>query len=458
MENNIQYQDKNYTILTNIILGTTNVYLAIDAFDKNLVYFRSASINGEKTNIFADKFLDNVPDVYIKSYQNKQKVLESAIRLLVKQLPLYYFINRKKIYDYFKELEQYVLKSEIQYYIIDNATLELPQGSLNALESFLSHLTDISYDNELDKILEVKNEIYYYHHEPIVNTAPPVNKEIKDDEVKVNPRKKKVGFAFPKINRYHIILFISIVVFIICALLVWNWFQERRQVDDIMDNIFDNVEIEEHVAGEEYNPPENDSDYYRFINMPMINVNFDELLRINKDTVGWIKVNNTNVNYPFVQAKDNEYYLNYAFDGSRNAAGWLFADYRSNWSNLGYNNIIYGHGRVDKVMFGSLENTLNSDWYKNEDNQVIRVSTPKQNTLWQIFSIYTIKAEQYYITTDFKSDYLYEQFLEEMKQRSIYDFNVPLNTKDKVLTLSTCKDTKGNRIVIQSKLIKVEKR
>ena len=86
MENNIQYQDKNYTILTNIILGTTNVYLAIDAFDKNLVYFRSASINGEKTNIFADKFLDNVPDVYIKSYQNKQKVLESAIRLLVKAI------------------------------------------------------------------------------------------------------------------------------------------------------------------------------------------------------------------------------------------------------------------------------------------------------------------------------------------------------------------------------------
>ena len=58
--------------------------------------------------------------------------------------------------------------------------------------------------------------------------------------------------------------------------------------------------------------------------MNMINVDFNDLKRINQDVVGWLKVNGTNIVYPFVQANDNKYYLTHSFNKLYNAAGWVF--------------------------------------------------------------------------------------------------------------------------------------
>ena len=169
-------------------------------------------------------------------------------------------------------------------------------------------------------------------------------------------------------------------------------------------------------------------------------------------------VNNTNINYPFVQGDDNSYYLNRAFDRSKSAAGWLFADYRSDLTHFKRNTVIYGHGRVDQVMFGSLDNVLKKSWYTNPDNHIIKVSTPTHNTLWQVFAVYTIPAESYYLRHNFENDEDYLTFLETIKSRSKYDFNVDLDENDKILTLSTCLDYNGNRIVLHAKLVKsVEK-
>ena len=155
---------------------------------------------------------------------------------------------------------------------------------------------------------------------------------------------------------------------------------------------------------------------------------------------------------------DNSYYLNRAFDGTKSAAGWLFADYRSDLTNFKRNTVIYGHGRVDQVMFGSLEKVLKKEWYTNTDNHIIKLSTPTHNTLWQVFAVYTVPSESYYLKHNFENDAAYIEFLDTIKGRSIYDFNVDLDEDDKILTLSTCLDFKGNRIVVHAKLVKsVEK-
>ena len=104
-------------------------------------------------------------------------------------------------------------------------------------------------------------------------------------------------------------------------------------------------------------------------------------------------------------------------------------------------------------MFGSLSKVLKSSWYDNKDNHIIRVSIESENTLWQIFSVYKIKTENYYITTYFDSDDEYLEFLNTISSRSLYDFNTKLNKDDKILTLSTCySDTE--RTVVHAKLIK----
>ena len=188
--------------------------------------------------------------------------------------------------------------------------------------------------------------------------------------------------------------------------------------------------------------------------MNMINVDFKDLKAKNSDTIGWLKVNGTNINYPFVQGKDNKYYLTHSFNKSYNNAGWVFLDYRNNNTN-NKNTIIYAHGRNDKTMFGSLKNVLNNGWLNNTNNYVIKISTEFENSLWQIFSIYRIPTTSDYLQTDFNNDTEYQNFLNMLKNRSNHDFNTNVTYSDNILTLSTCYNN-NDKMVVHAKLIKRE--
>lgn len=166
----------------------------------------------------------------------------------------------------------------------------------------------------------------------------------------------------------------------------------------------------------------------------------------------------TNINYPVVQTNDNEYYLGRAFDKSKNDAGWVFMDYRNDVNNLSDNTIIYGHGRLDKTVFGSLKNSLKKSWQENKDNYIIWLSTPTENMMLQIFSIYTVKSESYYITTDFKNENDKQTWLDTMGKRNTTTKTTDVTTSDKFLTLSPCLNNNGERVVVQAKLIKKQKR
>ena len=116
------------------------------------------------------------------------------------------------------------------------------------------------------------------------------------------------------------------------------------------------------------------------------------------------------------------------------------------------NNVIYAHGRLDNVMFGTLKNVLKKSWYTDESNRIIKTSTPTHNDLWEVFSVYTIKAESYYIRTGFESNLDFYNFITTITDRSIYDFGVTVSFTDKILTLSTCYNDE-TRIVLHARLI-----
>lgn len=233
------------------------------------------------------------------------------------------------------------------------------------------------------------------------------------------------------------------------------WLKDNNSTKNNINQI-DNTDIKEVSEDKtELVNEDNDktSDYWYYITFPLIDVDINSLKQKNKDTVGWINVNNTNINYPFVQTTDNDYYLTHSYDKSKNEAGWVFMDYRNDNNLNNKNTILYAHSRLDKTMFGSLSKVFNSSWYTNKDNHIIKLSTEKENTLWQIFSVYKIKTESYYITTSFSDDNEYMDFLNTINSRSLYDFNTNLSTNDKILTLSTCySDTE--RTVVHAKLIK----
>lgn len=255
-----------------------------------------------------------------------------------------------------------------------------------------------------------------------------------------------------------------LVLILLCALIysgynIYNWKKDSNNTQEQAEQYSNQVEIAEIVDNENTQIVESDEEetnpYWDYIKMNLLDVDFTELEKINKDVKGWIQVNGTNINYPFVQTSNNDYYLTHSFNRDYNSAGWIFMDYRNNINNLEKNTILYGHSRLDKTMFGSLKNLLKSDWYNDKNNHIIKLSTNNTNTLWQVFSVYHIEDTSDYIKTDFKSDEEFQEFAQKLKNRSVYDFNTTVSKNDKILTLSTCYKN-NNRMVMHAKLIKYE--
>lgn len=181
-------------------------------------------------------------------------------------------------------------------------------------------------------------------------------------------------------------------------------------------------------------------------------VDFAELKSKNDDIVGYLKLKGIDIEYPVVKSTNNEYYLSHSFDKSYNGAGWIFTDYRNKIDGTDKNLIIYGHNRRDGSMFGNLKIALTEEWYSVEENRKIIFITEAEKSTYQVFSVYKIAVEDYYITTDFNGDE-YDKFLETIKNRSIFNFNTELNSEDKILTLSTCDNNNKFRVVVHAKKI-----
>jgi len=220
---------------------------------------------------------------------------------------------------------------------------------------------------------------------------------------------------------------------------------ELIKVEEVNEDI-----LEENLVNE---PDDKEDIYWQYKDVSMINVNIEDLKAKNDDTVGWIQVLGTNINYPIVQSNDNDYYLKRDFNKEKNKGGWIFLDYRNKIDNLSKNNVIYGHRRYNKSMFGTLKNVLTNSWQKNTNNHIIKISTSKYNYLFQIFSVYQTPNETYYIQTDFTNNEAYLEFLNTIVNRSEYNFNTEVNEETTILTLSTCHN-KEDRLVVHSKLIK----
>ncbi len=270
-------------------------------------------------------------------------------------------------------------------------------------------------------------------------------------------RKKKKKIKSIRLRPLPFILLILLFSSIILINLktIFNWEKDNQEIKNLKTDIEEEIKIniiEE--EGELVNPPKiKESDYWLYIKVPFQNVDLFALKEKNNDTIGFINIKNTNINYPIVQTTNNEYYLNHAYDKTYNEAGWVFMDYRNN-NFYDFNTIIYGHGRLNKTVFGSLKDLLKESWQSNKNNYTLTVSSLTTNYVYQIFSIYTIDAESYYIKTEFDNDKDKQEWINEMNNRNTSIINSPANINDKIITLSTCLNNDNGRVVVHAKLIK----
>ena len=417
MINQFKYKNYDYEILEGINIGGVNFVICKDETNK-ISYMKVSQLEVKSVFTPLDKLIKVLDDYKNEKIYNTKKILDRFVNCLNRS------ISKGRIKD--NEVNQIIIDFG-KYNQSLFASLEVEEISKNQL---------LSIDNYINS-------------------------------------KERKPFIKKLCNVYGAILLGAIIGFILLTGNVISWYGEGKETKNIVSDIITDTKIEESDAfnndeivsilddtktEEEVNVDKYSYNYWAYSNTTIMSVDFSELLEVNPDTVAWLYVNNTKINYPVVQSGDNSYYLTHSFKKTYSAAGWLFADFRSNFNNLEKNTVIYGHGRLDNVMFGSLDNVLDSNWYTNPENQIIKISTPSSNMLWQVVSIYTIPSESYYLTHTFENDDTYNKFLNTIVGRSIYDFNVNVTPNDHILTLSTCLDNDGNRIVLHAKLVKAEPR
>lgn len=240
---------------------------------------------------------------------------------------------------------------------------------------------------------------------------------------------------------------ISMIISMICmigivysTLKIIEWKNNTKENKELKEEINENIQVIEPVVPEEE---------------PKYIVDFEKLKLQNSDTVAYLKVDNTDVEYVVVKGNDNDYYLNHNFNKDYNVAGWIFADYKNKFDGTDKNIVIYGHNMQDGSMFASLKEILTSAWHENEKQQITLV-TETETQKYEIISSYSIEPEDYYIKTNFDNNMEFSEFLTTITSRSYYDYHASINTSDKILTLSTCTGNGKDRIVIHAKKINTE--
>ena len=192
--------------------------------------------------------------------------------------------------------------------------------------------------------------------------------------------------------------------------------------------------------------------YKRYSKVNINSVSISKLKKTNKDIVSWITVDGTNINYPIVKGNNNSYYLNHDVEKNLKSSGWTFMDYRNSINMDDDNTIFYGHNLANKTAFGSLGNVFKRDWFETS-NHYIEVLFEKDKYIYEVFSVYTIDPETYYLQNNFNNKEEYLSFLNTLKNRSKFDFDVDIDKNDRIITLSTCTNDNKNRNVVHAKLI-----
>lgn len=348
-------------------------------------------------------------------------------------------------------------------------TLYFETASLDLIKKFLKYLKEYKRTNILFNIKGNKENLVHFKE---IETFVKKDKFIKKNSIKfsIDYTKDYKLENLVKLINFTTVKYILIVI-IISSLIGYginefDIYQSSKEVKNISENITDLLEEYEYdyelenITPEEIEEPASPvepekkkstyvSPYYK---------NYAKVISVlketNDDTVAWLTVKNTTVNYPVVQSINNSYYLTHDFNKNGNTFGWVFMDYRNNPEDLNQNTIIYGHNIAKgKIMFGDLAKALNSNWYKKEENQYITFNTKDKDMIWRIFSIYKIENTNDYLYNTFDTQKEFLEFANKMKDRSIHNFGIDIKENDKILTLSTCQNSGRNRLVIHAVLI-----
>ena len=278
--------------------------------------------------------------------------------------------------------------------------------------------------------------------EEIVETENSVKKKKKNILQKIFPSRlddKKTVIV-------KIVAIIAAIALICSGVYLGMYFGDLSVQDGKIENVRNNYELNR----DDYTKNE-DNQFSKF----------DYLKTLNSDIVGWISIDNTEVNNPVYQTYDNHDYVTPDIEKKSNSYGALFLDYRCNIDPkaLTQNQIIYGHNMRYGAMFGTLDEYRKIEFAKQ--NTIIKFDSLYEQRAYKIFMIVNDSEDETFgysytaYRSEFTGDTDFLTWVDRSKQRSLYDFPVDVNAQDEVITLSTCcYDYTNARFVVLARLVR----
>ncbi|MCI6931676.1 MAG: class B sortase [Tenericutes bacterium] len=424
--------------IPNYLLEMIDVNKNLKVTIRNEILFTSNFMEINNINTYSDIFYKK--EIYINEFKDRDYLDFDSFIQINKYLKI---IN----FNYFS-------KRQFDYIFNKLIKLNLKNIKINFNEE------NINIQNVVEYINKVKKEKEDFILTNNINFKINYSKEFKK-----NNMFKQINLNFIKIS----LLFIILSVTLMMSVNLYRNYSDTKKYDDIENDLqkikldLDIPENNNHDKDITFIEP-NDDDKERVTLTTTTTTTttiydikyekvFEKLKEINNDTVGWLTVNNTKIDYPVVQSTDNDYYLYRDYYKNKNRHGWIYMDYRNNIEDLSDNTIIFGHNLANQKMFGTLRYVTNPSWYKKSSNQIITFNTTKANMKWQIISIYKIPVTNDYLVANFASSEDKLNFLDMITQRSIYDFNATYDENTKIITLSTCSNGSKDRLVVHAKLI-----
>lgn len=272
--------------------------------------------------------------------------------------------------------------------------------------------------------------------------------------------KKSASSHQKKINIYNLLILLCIMVFIGIAAYFYFLFIQSNSNEEISEAVKELI-VEE--TTEKENNEAINLDYYIIDGVP-VQEKYKDIYLKNKDFVGWITIDDTEIDYPVVQTLDDEeYYLRRDFEGNYNIAGTLFLDRQSSFKLPSDNMIMYGHHMHNGTMFKGLLKYEDEDYYK--EHKYITFDTINGNATYEVIAAYRtqIYSEdsnefKYYEFHNALSAEDFDNFIDNSKKLTPYTIDCSAKIGDKLLTLSTCAyhSSNGRYVVIAKRIEHLE--
>lgn len=186
---------------------------------------------------------------------------------------------------------------------------------------------------------------------------------------------------------------------------------------------------------------------------------YEAIYNKNKRLIGWIKIDDTLIDYPVMQTVNNEYYLDHNFNQEEDRNGCIFMDYQCDVIKGCDNMILYGHHMKSGKMFGTLNKYSQKEYY--DEHPIIQFDTIYEKGEYQIMYVFRSKVYseedvnfKYYQFINAGSEKEFNSYINEMSALSLYDTGVTATYGDQLLTLSTCdyQEAEGRFVVVAKKI------